>query len=141
MCNYQPHDTTLTLLPLATSTQQERRIGELETQLAESQQQLEATRSLRAVSQEALDQTRGIYKRRMEATAREVADLAKQVAFADPSSPLRVAPEELLVRLQKYIDEVLLVRRGVGLILTTRTRKMVIANVWRQLKQYEVLAR
>lgn len=37
---------------------QERRIQELEGQLADAAQQLDATRSLRAVSQDALDQAR-----------------------------------------------------------------------------------
>lgn len=61
---------------------QERRIAELESQLAESQQQLEAAQSNRTVTQEALDQARGLFKRKMEGAAREVADLAQRVAVA-----------------------------------------------------------
>lgn len=44
------------LLPFAPAFVQERRIAELESQLAESQQQLEAAQSNRTVTQEALDQ-------------------------------------------------------------------------------------
>lgn len=64
------------------STLQDRRISELESQLGESQQQLEAAQSNRTVTQEALDQARGLFKRKMEAAAREVADMAQRVAVA-----------------------------------------------------------
>ncbi|WIA20274.1 hypothetical protein OEZ85_006107 [Tetradesmus obliquus] len=62
--------------------QQERRSAELESQLGELQQQLEAAQAARAASQEAADTARRLLKRKMEAAAREVAELAQRVALA-----------------------------------------------------------
>jgi hypothetical protein len=63
-------------------TPQERRSTELESQLAELQQQLEAAQSSRSVTQEALDQARSLFKRKMEGAARELAELTQRVALA-----------------------------------------------------------
>ncbi|GBF93794.1 hypothetical protein Rsub_06126 [Raphidocelis subcapitata] len=92
---------------------QERRIQELEGQLADTAQQLEATRTLRAVSQDALDQARSIFRCRMEGAAREVSDLARRAALAagrgggGGAAALALAPEELLARVTSYLDEAL----------------------------------
>jgi hypothetical protein len=61
---------------------QERRSAELESQLAELQQQLEAAQSSRSVTPEALDQARSLFRRKMEGAAREVAELTQRVALA-----------------------------------------------------------
>jgi predicted nucleic acid-binding Zn-ribbon protein len=61
---------------------QERRTAELESQLSEVQQQLEAAQSSRSVTQEALDKARSLFRRKMEGAAREVAELAQRVALA-----------------------------------------------------------
>jgi hypothetical protein len=54
----------------------------------------------------------------MEAAAREVAELARQAALAgsEPGGVLRLGADELLVRLQRYLDDLLQVRGvwGVG---------------------------
>eukprot|EP00879_Flechtneria_rotunda_P029992 GHRR01032470.1.p1 GENE.GHRR01032470.1~~GHRR01032470.1.p1 ORF type:complete len:245 (+),score=110.15 GHRR01032470.1:1280-2014(+) len=62
--------------------QQGRRIAELESKLAEQQQQLEAAQSNRTITQEALDQARNIFKRKLEGAARELADLTQRVALS-----------------------------------------------------------
>jgi hypothetical protein len=45
----------------------------------------------------------------MEAAAREVAEVTRQVAVAggESGSMLRLGPDQLLVRLQRYMDELL----------------------------------
>ncbi|KAF8055598.1 SYP52 [Scenedesmus sp. PABB004] len=89
--------------------QQERRIGELESQLAEATQGLEAAQAARSSTQEALDQARSLFRRRMEGAAREVADLSQRVAVAagDPGHLLALGPDELLARVSRFIDELL----------------------------------
>jgi outer membrane lipoprotein-sorting protein len=72
----------LALLLLCLLCCQERRTAELESQLSEVQQQLEAAQSSRSVTQEALDTARSLFRRKMEAAAREVAELAQRVALA-----------------------------------------------------------
>ena len=106
--------------------QQERRIQELEAAAADAAQQLEATRALRTVSQDALDQARAALRRRMEGAARQVADMARRADVAGvelprsgagggPSGALRVTGEELFGRVTAFIDEAVAVRMdGVG---------------------------
>jgi hypothetical protein len=54
----------------------------------------------------------------MEAAAREVAELARQAALAgnEPGGVLRLGADELLVRLQRYLDDLLQVMRPLGVV-------------------------
>ncbi|GFR45897.1 hypothetical protein Agub_g7353, partial [Astrephomene gubernaculifera] len=85
----------------------DRRLAELQGELAGVRREADAARSGALLNQTAVDEVREAYRRRLAVLSRDVADMGRAVAIleADPQSELRVGPEELYGSLQQLAEE------------------------------------
>ncbi|KAF5831835.1 P-loop containing nucleoside triphosphate hydrolase protein [Dunaliella salina] len=87
--------------------EKDRRVIEQANEIREMQRELDRVRNARSVTQTGVDEMREAYRRRLETMMRDLTDLSRAVAIMqdDPSTGVRVTPENLFNTFQKLTDE------------------------------------
>ncbi|GAX79109.1 hypothetical protein CEUSTIGMA_g6549.t1 [Chlamydomonas eustigma] len=84
-----------------------REVLELQSAMKEQQKDMDKIRNKKAITKAGVDEIREAYRRKLETNMRDIADMSRAVAIMqdDPSTGLKVSPEDLFNTFQRLTDE------------------------------------